>query len=221
MSYAVYFDKNNETIRLPVNPEEIKITKSQKVETYEVLNLGQVALSGGPELQKYSFEAELPGKPYSYVLTLGEFQPASFYIEKFRQWFLAKEPVKMAINENIKDADSLWVLFESFDITEKSGEEGDYYAQFSLTEYRNFGKKEIPLDPAKVKGDSVTASTAEASRNGTAPKPKTYTVVKGDTLWGIAKRFLGSGAKYPEIVKINPEIKNPALIKTGQVIKLP
>jgi hypothetical protein len=221
MSYAVYFDKNNETLRLPVNPEEIKITKSQKIETYEVLNLGQVALSGGPELQKYSFEAELPGRPYGYVQTLGGFKPASFYIEKFKEWIAAKEPVKMAINEKIKDADSLWVLIESFDITEKSGEEGDYYAQFSLTEYRNFGKTEIHLDPTKINGDSVKTKTGEADRKGTAPKPKTYTVVKGDTLWGIAKRFLGSGAKYPNIVKINPAIKNPSLIKIGQVIKLP
>ena len=48
---------------------------------------------------------------------------------------------------------------------------------------------------------------------------KTYTVVKGDTLWGIASRFLGDGQKYKQLATIN-NISNPHLIFVGQVIKL-
>lgn len=47
----------------------------------------------------------------------------------------------------------------------------------------------------------------------------THTVVKGDTLWSIAKTYLGSGTKYQELAKIN-NIPNPNLIYIGQVIKL-
>lgn len=43
-----------------------------------------------------------------------------------------------------------------------------------------------------------------------------YTVRKGDTLWGIAKRFLGNGALYPKIAAWN-NISNPNLIYPGQV----
>ena len=32
---------------------------------------------------------------------------------------------------------------------------------------------------------------------------KTYVVKPGDTLWGIAKTYLGSGLKYPQIKKAN------------------
>lgn len=32
---------------------------------------------------------------------------------------------------------------------------------------------------------------------------ETYTVQKGDSLWKIAKKKLGSGTKYPEIMKLN------------------
>lgn len=42
-----------------------------------------------------------------------------------------------------------------------------------------------------------------------------YTVVKGDTLWAIAKRFLGNGALYPKIASWN-NIANPNLIYPGQ-----
>jgi len=45
-------------------------------------------------------------------------------------------------------------------------------------------------------------------------------VVKGDTLWHIAKKYLGNGARYPEIAKLN-NIKNPNLIYPGQVFKIP
>lgn len=47
----------------------------------------------------------------------------------------------------------------------------------------------------------------------------THTVVKGDTLWAIAEKYLGSGAKYTQLAAIN-NIPNPDLIYVGQVIKL-
>ena len=47
----------------------------------------------------------------------------------------------------------------------------------------------------------------------------THTVVKGDTLWGIAEKYLGSGSKYTQLATWN-NIVNPDLIHIGQVIKL-
>ena len=46
-----------------------------------------------------------------------------------------------------------------------------------------------------------------------------YVVKKGDTLWAIAKKYLGSGTKYPQIASEN-NIKNPNLIYPGQVFKI-
>lgn len=45
-----------------------------------------------------------------------------------------------------------------------------------------------------------------------------YTVVKGDSLWKIAKNFYGSGLKYPEIMKFN-NLKTTR-INVGQVLKI-
>lgn len=49
-----------------------------------------------------------------------------------------------------------------------------------------------------------------------------YTVVKGDCLWKIAKKYLGSGARYIEIYELNKDtIKSPDKINVGQVLKIP
>ena len=47
----------------------------------------------------------------------------------------------------------------------------------------------------------------------------TYTVKKGDTLWAIAQRYLGSGYKYKKIKDLNA--LNSDMIYPGQTLKIP
>lgn len=47
-------------------------------------------------------------------------------------------------------------------------------------------------------------------------------IQSGDTLWGIAERSYGNGARYQEIFEANREvIENPDLIYPGQKIRIP
>ena len=66
----------------------------------------------------------------------------------------------------------------------------------------------------------VHASGLQLVRRGTdAGTAQIYTVVKGDTLWGIAKKLLGSGYRYTAIVKLNG-LKS-SVIYSGQKLKIP
>ncbi len=59
-----------------------------------------------------------------------------------------------------------------------------------------------------------------APQSKSSPEKRYYTVVRGDTLWGIAKRFYGNGSRYPDIAQAN-NIANPDLIHVGQKLLIP
>ncbi|MEO0422522.1 MAG: peptidoglycan-binding protein LysM [Pseudomonadota bacterium] len=55
-----------------------------------------------------------------------------------------------------------------------------------------------------------------------AAEPVFHTVASGDTLWAIAEKTLGSGAKYMSIFEANkPMLSNPDRIYPGQVLRIP
>ncbi len=68
-----------------------------------------------------------------------------------------------------------------------------------------------------VNGDGLNAPEPEAP-----VEVEYYTIQSGDTLWAIASKFLGNGAKYTEIFEANREvIEDPDKIFPGQKIRIP
>lgn len=77
------------------------------------------------------------------------------------------------------------------------------------------------LIAGNVKGVSEV-SVDQVNAPEQAAKVEYYVIQSGDTLSGIAKRFLGNAMDYPKIFEANREvIKDPNLIYPGQKIRIP
>jgi len=106
------------------------------------------------------------------------------------------------------------VFLDSYSISEDASHGGDTVVSLRLKEWRSAAltivHPEEPAPPPPQRDPPM------------APQPETYTVMRGDTLWAIARRFLGSGSRWPEIYALNRQtISNPNRIFPGQVVTLP
>ena len=79
--------------------------------------------------------------------------------------------------------------------------------------------KETTPRPAAAAPGSSSASSVAALQSA---QKEVYTIRRGDTLWAIAKRYLGSGLRYTAIFQDNREVINdPDLILPQQQVKVP
>ena len=71
-------------------------------------------------------------------------------------------------------------------------------------------------------GNVEGVAEVEDEVEGGEAEPRFHTVEKGDTLWAIAEKTLGNGAKYTEIFEANkPMLSHPDKIYPGQVLRIP
>lgn len=81
----------------------------------------------------------------------------------------------------------------------------------------------ITLTQASDAAPSVGPIARPAPPPAPPPAPvRKYTVVRGDTLWGISQRYYGNGGLWPRIFDANRgSIRDPHWIYPGQVFVIP
>ncbi len=67
--------------------------------------------------------------------------------------------------------------------------------------------------------NGFTSGSNSASTPESCQGLRTYTIKKGDTLWDISKKYLGTGTRYPEIMSLNA-LKSTT-IYPGQILRIP
>ncbi|RZL08227.1 MAG: LysM domain-containing protein [Rubrivivax sp.] len=78
-----------------------------------------------------------------------------------------------------------------------------------------------PITPQQRATASQVAEAGVPLSELSPTAPDSYTVKRGDTLWGISKLFLKSPWRWPELWGMNlQQIRNPHLIFPGQVLYL-
>lgn len=75
-------------------------------------------------------------------------------------------------------------------------------------------------EPSKMPDAAQVEAPPPPAEAQAQPEARTYTVVKGDTLWGISRRFMNNPKKWPKLWERNPEIKDPDVIHPGDVVRI-
>lgn len=208
-------------VLMPVTPGKLTVKTKGSNSTLTLLNEGEINILKSPGLTEITLPLTFPmltgSKPPEYYLSLLEKAKSA---KQTTQFIMTRtSPAgKLLFDTNMK------VSVEDYNIVENAENGLDLSVDVKLKQYRDYGTKTIKVNnnSASNSSNKKTATVTKGRSASTAPKATTYTVKKGDTLWAIAKKYYGNGAKYTRIYEANKsKIKNPNLIYPGQVFTIP
>jgi len=218
MAYEFYIDG----VQLPIAPSKLQTKVSNQNKTINLINDGEVNVLKKPGLTEVTFEVMIPQVKYPFATYKSGFKPAIYYLDILEVLKTEQKKFQFIVSRVSPGGDLLFdtnmtVSLEDYTITEDAKEGLDLMLSIKLKQYVSFGTKEVIIQTVAKNQAKMLAANVE--RVVSKELAKTYTVTSGDTLWGICKKQLGDGSKYPSIATLNG-IKNANLIYVGQVLKL-
>lgn len=221
MPYFFYLNK----VPLPVAPSKLQLKIKNQNKSVTLINEGEVNVLKAAGLTEITFDCIIPQTKYPFARYADGFKPASYYLANFEALKNSKKSFQFICSRFTPSGVLLFdtnmaVSMEDYKIEDNAEDGLDLTVSISLKQFVSYGTKTIVLPVVVVA--AVVPPPVAARPADTAPAPRTYTVVKGDCLWAIAKRFLGKGSRESEIFALNRDkIKNKNLIFPGQVFTLP
>ena len=206
----IYLGTDNDKIRFPVVPPSIGVNRSNNIDAESVIKLGEVPIFNGTSLKTIEFTSFFPNQEYSFCDYTGFMKPYEFS-EKIQKWMYEGKPLRVIVTDS---PTNMQCLIQQFDTVEQDGTR-DLYFTLNLLEYR-------PIEVPSLSG-SNTSSNSNNTQNTSRPsetntnsnnQQKTHKVVRGDTLYDIAKKYYGKGSLYPKIKEAN-KTKYPSLAKNN------
>lgn len=225
-SVGIYLSTRDSSagFRVPIAPETLAVERDGDGDDFTISKTGAVNVPKPAKLKTFSIESFFPAMPTHYSDT--EFAEPSSYISKIEKWQDDEEVLRFIFVNGSFEINEL-VTIQKFTYSQSFGtEDVDFKLDF---------KKYVPFEPKKMKVVKPPSS-APASKSNTnqvvkqtappreteKPKPQTYSLVKGDSLWKVAQKYTGNGNNYGELQKLNG-IKDSDLrrLPIGLTLKIP
>ena len=193
-------------IRIPVLPESVMFKRGETAFiSYDIMNLGTVAVPSGTGLASFSWESNFPGESSPEVpMIRGSWKAPDTYDKILEDWKEKRKKLNILVTGYPTINKDVYIETYEGDL---SGAFGDITYQLSLIEAR-----EIVVTTSKVN----TTKTDSSSTKRPAATSKSYTIKSGDTLWAIARKFYGDGTKWTVIYNANKEIIEQTAKKYGR-----
>ncbi len=169
-NYGLFFTRDGNILRLPVNPADLPTERTAENGEYNVLGVGPIIVPRTPGLAVISISSFFPGRPFSGVLTPNGFLPPEVYIRFFETAMKDRAVIRYTPARYHEDGtpymtggSEMDVVVTKFTYEERGGETGDFYYDLELTEYRDYTPQKLSIQKAKP-GEPAVAST-EPSRD--------------------------------------------------------
>jgi len=231
-SYSFYL---GESMLLPVAPAKLEIKYGNKLKKIDLVSGEEIVFQKGGKLAEISFTAMLPEVHYPFAEYHGGFRKGSRFLWDMIDMKKSGEPFRFIVLRGTPWGDAMFptnikVVFSHLSVREDAGEGTDLYADVKLTEFRDFAVGNVQPSAGFNAGSGSFGdsgggfeSTAQTPLPVTRPvdsQPvtKTYTVIKGDTLWMLAHKFLGDGNRYKELYNINKSVIDSGNKGTGNPV---
>ncbi|MDR0883377.1 MAG: LysM peptidoglycan-binding domain-containing protein [Oscillospiraceae bacterium] len=194
-------------LRFPIVPETYPVQDNANLKSIKIIGLGEVSIPQPPPARTVSWKCFFPARHVPGAVR-GMRSPQA-YIKQIDSWKDKGTKVHLIVTNGSLD---LYGYVDSFVWEKKDGGHVHYNLRF----------RESPNVTVRRIGAAKASTGKTPARAGNLPSASAYTVKKGDCLWTIAQRFLGSGARWKEIYQLNTgQIKKASLIYPGQVLRLP
>lgn len=198
----IFKDAGNEFM-LPVTPPSFTIEHGIRMETINIHTLGDVNIAGYKTLAAIKLECLFPTSISPFAANMEPYE----YVAAFEKWCDERKVLRFVVSDTPVN---IPVLVKSIGYAEQDGT-NDVYASIELYEYREL---------SAVKVESSGSGNKPRAAGVSVVKAKSYTVQKGDTLGSICRSYYGNASIYPKLAAVNG-IKNPNLILTGSILKMP
>ena len=203
MKVDIYTREKNGSreIRFPLLPEEIEYDGGDaEFVTYDIMNRGEVAVPTGVGLAAVGWQSEFPGDGRrSDPAIRGIWKAPKHYHDILNDWkakgtTLTLMVVGYPINVDV------------------------YVSKYSAVPYGATGDMRYTVEFLEARDITIKTTKAQSSNSQKRPAATstTYTIKKGDTLWGISQKFLGAGSKWKTIYNANKSIIESTAKKHGR-----
>lgn len=213
---------------LPIAPPKLTVKINNANETVTLINEGEINILKRAGLTDIEFECRIPQEKYPFSVYKSGFQGADYFLDYFESLKTSKEPFQFIVCRERPDGKSLFdtnikVSMEDYQVTEDAKNGFDILVKIKLKQWRDYGTKTVNISFNMEKPKASIEPQRETTNSPAPAAAQTYTVVSGDCLWNIAKKYYGNGSKYMVIYNANKGVigGNPNLIYPGQVLTIP
>lgn len=204
-----------------IEPDVARALTRAEQEALSALPAGATARSK-PAVVFKTVDYELSGEGSGTVTITGTSEPGAAIVLYYGKERLAEARADASGSWRVHVAKTLGMGQHSFRAERAGAPSGTTVAAVISIERAEPQPVPSPSTPeVAAKGSVPQVAVANGQPPGTVAK-EVYTIRRGDTLWAIAKRYLGSGLRYTAIFQDNRGIiSNPDLIHPQQEVSIP